>query len=78
MANKDKVYFLFGEYVTDVLENDGLKAALEAAKIEVWSTYVWDEDSTPQELLAEAYGWEGWMEITEEQYNAFQNPEKSL
>jgi hypothetical protein len=67
-----KIYFLFGEQITRILENDGIDKAVEAAKNgENYALYYWDEFSTPQELLVESEGWEGWMNITKSQYTKF-------
>ena len=65
-----KQYFLFGEQISRILEQDGIEKAVEAAKSGVgYAIYVWDENSTPNELLCEAEGWEGWITLTTAQYN---------
>ena len=66
-----KQYFLFGDIVCRTLELEGLKAALKYAKDDGYSIYVWDETSSPAELLSEYDGWNSYMEITEKQYQAF-------
>jgi hypothetical protein len=75
MAKKfKKQYFLFGEQICAILSNYGIKAAVKAAKDgEAFTTFCWDEDSTPGELLSEADGWLAWMTISESQYNKFSN-----
>lgn len=66
-----KYYFLFGEQMTRILNEDGIDKAVEAAKAgEIgYTIFEWNENSTPSELLVEAEGWEGWMTITTAQYN---------
>lgn len=69
----EKKYFLFGDAVCDAMESDGIEAALNVAKSDVFATYYWDEHSTPNELLAEYDGWNSFMEISEADYIRFQN-----
>lgn len=64
-------YFLFGEMVCRELETEGIKAAVKMAKENGYGMYVWDENSTPADLLCEADGWNGWMQLTKRQYDAF-------
>ena len=65
-----KQYFLFGEQICRVLAQDGIKEAIEAAKSGVgYAIYVWDENSTPNDLLGEAQGWEDSMSLTTAEYN---------
>lgn len=72
MAKKfKKQYFLFGEQITRILETEGIAKAIEAAKSGTvgYSIFVWDENTTPSQLLNEAEGWEGWMTLTTAHYN---------
>ena len=74
MAKKfKKQYFLFGEQISRILENDGIDKAIEAAKNgEIgYAIFVWDENSTPNELLCESEGWESWITLTYSQYIKF-------
>jgi hypothetical protein len=65
------VYFLFGETVCRKLEREGLKEALAIAKDNGYSLYVWDENSTPFDLLNEFNGWNDFSVLTKRQYDAF-------
>jgi len=72
MAKKfKKQYFLFGEQVCRALEVEGIESAIKTAEDNGIGLYVWNETSTPAELLCEADGWNGWMQITKRQYDAF-------
>lgn len=65
-----KKYFLFGS--TAVAKLYCLEAGddeAEALREEDFAVYLWDEFSTPNELLYEFSGWGDYMEISEELYN---------
>lgn len=66
-----KQYFLFGQDICNILENEGIGKAVKSLKSgEVSCTiYCWDELSTPSELLSEYDGWGNYLEISLSQYN---------
>ena len=74
MATKKfkKYFFLFGEEICRILEEEGVAKAVKAANSGVdFSVYLWDEYSAPTDLLSKADGWNNWMTITESQYEKF-------
>jgi hypothetical protein len=60
-----KQFFLLGEAAVLAYDRGNFKAI----KNMDFGLYYWDRHSTPNELLSEALGWDGWAEITEKEYN---------
>jgi signal transduction histidine kinase len=70
-----KRYFLFGRDVCRAYDDHGIDAAIETAKNEGgYGLYVWDENSDPASLLSAADGWDGWNELTENEWKKFTTP----
>jgi hypothetical protein len=74
MTAKKKIkpqYFLFGEAVCRELEEEGIKEAVKVGKENGCAIYMWNENSSPVELLSGFDGWNAWLKITKKQYDAF-------
>lgn len=61
-------YFLFGENICSAYEDGDLKKVIKLMKTEPWDYFVWGINSTPMELLETYDGFEGYVEMTEEDY----------
>lgn len=67
------VHFLFGEEICRIYEEGGIADVIHAIKSGVGhATFVWKEDSDPTQLLSAYEGWNGWVTITEKQYEKIQ------
>lgn len=67
----EKRYFIFGQEATDIYFTKGAKAVVKFIKSGgEYKLYNWFND-TPNELLAEYDGWDGYAEITETESNQF-------
>jgi 20S proteasome alpha/beta subunit len=70
---KETYYFLFGSAVTDALEeNLDFEEVLKVARREVFAVARFSpKTDNPNQLLSDYDGWEGFCEITEEQFKKF-------
>lgn len=70
-----KHYFLFGGTICNILQNDGLKAAVKYAKSNSdWYVYVFEDGvTTPYDLLCWYDGYNGWCCLEEKEYKKLNN-----
>lgn len=76
---QEKYYFLFGYDITRTYNDGGIECVIEdISKGCDYATYMFDRRyldlSDPIDLLETYDGWDGWIEITEEDYIQLQKP----
>jgi hypothetical protein len=62
-------YFLFGKNVTSAYEDGDLEGVIGLMRTEPWDYFVWTKDSSPMELLETYDGFDGYVEMTKDDYN---------
>jgi hypothetical protein len=65
-------YLLFGSEICDILFNEDIHAviqAIEECNLSSYDTYVLRPDTNPLELLSAYEGYNGYVVISEEEYN---------
>jgi hypothetical protein len=66
------LYVLYGEQATDAYEDEGIEAAVKSVNEGGGSVFHWNSKTNhPLELLSEADGWYGYVELTKEEYDQF-------
>jgi hypothetical protein len=69
-----KKYFLFGQEASIIYMDEGFKELLDNINYLGYAVFVFEEGRTSPLELLEAYdGWNGFAEITEEEYNILSN-----
>jgi len=66
------LYVLFGGQATSAYEDEGIEAAVKCVNDGGGSVFHWNSRTNhPLELLSEGDGWDGYVEITKEEYDQF-------
>ncbi len=69
-------YLLFGREVCDIYFDEDIHAviqAIEECNLSSYDTYILKPDTNPLELLSEYEGWDGYVVISEEEFNLINN-----
>lgn len=71
----EKSYILFGEEVCRMFFDEGINKALRLVRKEsvMFELFIWDENTTPADLLSAYEGWGGYAFISESEYKRFSN-----